>query len=289
MHYSQAIALACLTLTTIPASWSLPALARGRDCPPSLIECPDRGDEDLWADTAIPFIISPRRTDLLTTQPLLRWNPVAGATRYTVTLSGETDDWTVETSNTQIQAPPLQRGQSYLLIVEADTGAASLSEDLVSGGLEFQVLDAATAEVIAAEVLAIRDMPTDPTEKVLAIARFFRRQDLIADALAELEILVPELRSPAVYLLLGDLYREDLQLAPPALPYYEQAVAQGQKESQEFQARAHDGLAEVYAAMGRSEDALAARRRAIDLYEQSGNLNRARELERQLEEWLMLR
>ncbi len=287
MRYSQAIALACLTLTALPASLPLPAYAGDRDCPPGLIECPDRGDEDLWADTSIPFIISPRRTDLLNPQPLLRWNPVAGATSYTVTLSSETDDWTVETSDSQIQAPPLERGQSYLLIVETDTSASSLSEDLASGGFEFQVLDAAAAETIAAEALAIRDRLTDPTEKVLAIARFFRRQDLIADAIFELETLTPELRSPAVYLLLGDLYREDLQLAPPALPHYEQAVALGQTEPLAFQARAHDYLAQVYAAMERLEEALAARRRAIELYEQSGNLNRARELERQLEELLV--
>lgn len=57
------------------------------ECSKDVIKCPDRGDGKIaWNSAPIPYVISPRRTQLLNNKPILRWNPVVGATSYKLSL-----------------------------------------------------------------------------------------------------------------------------------------------------------------------------------------------------------
>jgi hypothetical protein len=51
----------------------------------------------------IPYIISPRCTLVLNPLPMLRWNGVPGASRYTVSLIGDEDVlWETDVSETEV-------------------------------------------------------------------------------------------------------------------------------------------------------------------------------------------
>ena len=64
-------------------------------------------------DVAVPYLISPRHTLLLDGKPTLRWNQVAGAKIYTVTVMGPKDlVWETRTQAAQVVygGPELQPG-----------------------------------------------------------------------------------------------------------------------------------------------------------------------------------
>ena len=82
-------------------------------------------------DNLIPYIISPRATQLLTFTPTLRWNSVPGTTSYNVRVRGGDVDWSTEVEGTEIEYPgdpPLEPDVWYLLIIEADNDKSSQDE-----------------------------------------------------------------------------------------------------------------------------------------------------------------
>jgi hypothetical protein len=91
-----------------------------------------------WNRSAHPYIISPRRTLLLDDKPLIRWNAVPNATRYTVRLREPSGViWQTEVKQVEVRysgTPVLQPGVGYALIVEADTGASSTEEGVPGWG-----------------------------------------------------------------------------------------------------------------------------------------------------------
>jgi len=275
------------------AAWAVPAgmlasLATG--CPPSPEPLLKRGDNDIintrgGSDPFIPYIISPRKTKLLDANPTLRWNPVPGATRYTVSVEGGQEDWTFETDQTELvypsDAPPLEPGVDYLLIIKTDNGKSSQSEGLA--GLGFSLLaqeDAQHARDAAAQ-LAELNLPDEA--RAFALAQVYAGYGLIAEAIETLEALLETgSQTAAVYRALGDFYRQtELSLLAQAryLDAIELAAAAGDVEGQ---AAAQVGLGEVYATLGQHDLADEQLRQARDGYEALGDVQRVSELDENL-------
>lgn len=155
------------------------------DCSADLVKCPDRGDDKItWNSAPIPYIISPRRTKLLDSKPILRWNPVAGATSYKLSLreNGAKLNWEMTVSGTEAVypgEPALKPGVRYRLIVEANTGASSESP-VVEGDTEFGLLEPKQVQGVKDAVGAIdKQVPNENAQK-LVISNLYLNTNLIA-------------------------------------------------------------------------------------------------------------
>ncbi len=239
-------------------------------------------------NSTIPYIISPRDTALLNDQPILRWNAVPGATRYTVQVRGGDLDWETETSGTEIVypgAPPLKKGRRYRLIVVANNGASSEEEEGVS--LRFSVLDDQKAELVLAKVRELKQQRLTKEAEGLALAYLYRSHELNAEAIELLEGLVKQgSQITAVYQLLGDIYLQ-VGLSRLAKGRYLTAL-QLAKRSEDV-----EGQAVVQAGLGEADDALGNKNEAVRWLENAkagyvalGDDLQLRELERRIDSLL---
>lgn len=222
----------------------------------------DHGVPRAGLDPNIPYIITPRATSLLTQTPLLRWNPVAGANEYTVSIEGKDFNWQVTTSEPTLRyegTPPLEAGEVYLLRVVADNGRASDEEG--TARLGFVMLDATQAAAIEAELAAINalDLTTDSAALYQAIV--YAEHNLIAEAIT---LLAASERPPAGQRLLGDLY---FQIGLPLEAESAYVVGLGQEADPFTQAALQMGVGKVHATLRRDPEAIAAFKQAQSLYE----------------------
>jgi hypothetical protein len=102
------------------------------------------------AETVTFRLLGPLGTVTVADRPTLRWEPVAGATGYTVTLQDETTG--VASSSSAVEAaewmPPsaLTRGHRYVWQVAAVVGGTEIvAPQPPAPAAKFQVLDEATA------------------------------------------------------------------------------------------------------------------------------------------------
>uniref|UniRef100_A0A832M4A8 Tetratricopeptide repeat protein n=1 Tax=Oscillatoriales cyanobacterium SpSt-402 TaxID=2282168 RepID=A0A832M4A8_9CYAN len=178
-------------------------------------------------DLQRPFLISPRRTLLLSATPALRWNAVSGTSHYTVQIlnSGKVV-WQTQVKEPQITYPgnpALQPGTLYSVLIQTNTGKSSQSED--NTGIEFIILRDADVKVIQAEANTILQSDFTTEVKALKLANYYGNYGisqpssyglskevaegyrLSADAIAVLETFIDKgSRSPVVYRTLGNLY-----------------------------------------------------------------------------------
>ncbi|WP_204103189.1 MULTISPECIES: tetratricopeptide repeat protein [Spirulina sp. CCY15215] len=264
-------------------------------CSPDLAGCPDRGTILAWGDTSIPFSVSPRRTKVFKSRPILRWNPVAGATSYLVTVTGVSEDgremqWSVETTDTSLVYIPesdeqvLQPGWDYLLVVETDTGVASFEESVQLGGMGFQLLDKTEEKELRSRQSLFIQQSISLEAKGLAIARLFLEYDAIGEAILLLESVLPMSETAALHLLIGELYQDRLLIAPPAAKHYERAIALADEANLEEKALAYEGLGRVRAAMQNYTDAIDLLTQARRIYEELGDRDRLEELDKTIQE-----
>lgn len=262
------------------------------ECPPDLAGCPVRGDYFTWLNKPIPYTLSPRRSKIFTTQPLLRWLPVEGATSYTVILEGPGVDWRVENiTATEIQYSgdvPLQPGDSYQFFVEADTGAVSWDEPAHSGGVGFAVLTPAEATAISASLTelqgALADQYTPQQEADLYI-----EAGLITPGIALLEKLWREDPSPELAVRLGNLYFGWLFLVEPSEQYYQAALAQTDAAPTLARAIALAQLGHLSAVKQDYEGAIAFWQQAQSVYRALGDAHRVTELDAEIQSRLQKR
>jgi tetratricopeptide (TPR) repeat protein len=258
------------------------------DCSTDLIKCPDRGDDKItWNSAPIPYIISPRNTKLLNNKPILRWNPVAGATSYKVSLreNGAKLNWEMTVSGTEAVypgEPELKPSASYKLIVETNTGISS--ENAVGeGDTEFSLLDEGEVERVKSEVGAIEKQVPNETAKKLAISSIYLNTSAIAEAIEVLESLPKTgVETPPIYRELGDLYLEKLQLVPQAEGYYLKAVNAAKPDDIEELTATRYGLGQVHAAMRNNLEAMRYLRMAKDGFQSLGDLGMVEKVEKQL-------
>ncbi|MFP4101723.1 tetratricopeptide repeat protein [Coleofasciculus sp.] len=261
-----------------------PAATEQTECTPGTYKCPHRGDI-AW-NNRIPYIITPRRTAILTDKPLLHWNGLPDANSYTVTLEGEGIEWTTQVSDTQITypgEPPLQPGGHYLLIIEADTGESSLDEPPLPGGLNFSRLDEQQAQQIQTQATQITQQPWNQTAKALALATLYSKHHLHAQAIATLESLIADgVESAAIYRKIGDRYFYHLALPLQAKPYYTKAIELAQPNDIEEKTHAQYHLGRIEAALGNPNQAKHWFTLALQGYQTLGYTQQIEDIEQQL-------
>jgi hypothetical protein len=214
-----------------------------------------RGGRDLL----IPFLITPRRTAILDDKPLLSWNAVPNATWYTVRLHGESGIiWETEVSRNQViypGKPPLEQGENYSIVVEANTGTSSSAENIPKLGFSLLEEDAAQEVKDAARKLTEAELPDET--KALELAHLYRSYNLMADAIEVLEAFVNQGKSTtAIYDLLGECYWK-IGLTLHTRDAYRQVIELAvEPEDIEYQAKAQRALGEIYVRLEQFEQAV---------------------------------
>jgi hypothetical protein len=258
------------------------------ECPADLAGCPVRGDYFTWRDRPIPYTLSPRRSKILTPQPVLRWLPVEGATSYTVILEGPGIDWQVDNiTATEIQYSgdvPLQPGDWYQFFVEADTGAVSWDEPAHSGGVGFAVLTPAEEAAIATALTELQGALADqyiPQHK----ADLYIEAGLITPGITLLEDLWQEDPSPELAVRLGNLYFGWLLLVEPSEVYYQAAVEQTEAAPTLARAIALEQLGHLAAVKQDFEGAIAFWQQAQSVYRAVGEAQAATDLDEEIQQF----
>ena len=260
------------------------------DCNKNLIRCPDRGDDKIaWNNAPIPYIISPRRTQLLGNKPTLRWNPVAGATSYKLSILENKAklNWEMTVNGTEAVypgEPVLKPGVKYRLIVEANTGVSSESP-LVEGDTEFRLLDEKDAEAVKEAVRTIEQQVPNAASQKLAIAQIYRSANLNAEAIETLEsLLAAGVETAPIYRMLGEMYQGRSQLMPQAEIYYKKAIDAAKSDDIEELTDARYGLAQVYSSMRNYPEAIQYLKLSKEGYQSLGDLPMVEKIEKQLQD-----
>ena len=239
-------------------------------------------------NSAIPYVISPRRTFVRPERVKLRWNPVAGASHYSVRLVRQRDRavlWEQEVRGTEIDypgKPSLEPGEEYLLVIESNNGKSSqLDEGANLSG--FQLLSPDGMQQVEAERQALAQQQLSQEAKALALADIYIREELLSEAIATLESLAKtKSKMIAVYQNLGDLYRY-VGLNLLAESRYQQAIALAtSNQDGEGLAMAQAGLAEVKEMLGNRDQAVQLLRQAQTGFEALGDSERVTELQGRL-------
>lgn len=249
------------------SQWRVPAgtvSAVNNGCPgtPAALK-PEFGVGDLrgGSDPAIPYVIAPRQDLVLSPTPSLQWNPVEGATQYTVSLRTRRGTvWEVTTPDSTLpypeDQPPLSPGTRYTLVVQSDTGTVSTDEP---PELAFNLLTGDEATEAAEQIAAIQalDLP-ELAQTLILIEEVYPRYQLTAAAIADLETLVSHgFEVARVRRLLGDIYlRSGLSLL--AETNYQRAIALAiATDSLEEEVMAQHGLGTLYSRTGQTARAIA--------------------------------
>ena len=260
------------------------------ECSRDVIKCPDRGDGKIaWNSAPIPYIISPRRTQLVNNKPILQWNPVAGATSYKLSLreNGAKFNWEMTVSDTEAVypgEPALKPGVSYKLIVVANTGASS-ENAVAEGDTEFSLLDEGEVERVKSEVRAIGQQVPNAASQKLAIAQVYRSANLNAEAIETLEsLLAAGVETAPIYRMLGEMYQGRSQLMPQAEIYYKKAINAAKSDDIEELTDARYGLAQVYSSMRNYSEAIQYLKLSKEGYQSLGDLPMVEKIEKQLQD-----
>ena len=240
------------------------------------------------SDRSIPYVITPRRTAVLGTEPIaLRWNPVLEAERYVVQVVGPEVTWETQVEGTQVlfdEVDALVPGAEYQVIVEANNG---LSSQLDEGAetATFERLYVEDIEIIQAGIAALPEQDLSEETQLLVAADLYIREDLLADAVNLLESLTASgTQSLEAYQDLGDIYRY-IGLNLLAQARYEQAIEIA-LASQDIGglADAQAGLAEVEVMLDQHCTAVDLLAQARDNYTAIEDVERVNELEERLGE-----
>ena len=154
----------------------------------------------------LPYVITPRETDIISDRPQISWNSVPGVANYTVKIDGI--NWEKKTDKTEIIYDgdrPLQPETRYWVTVTTDQGLSSQQDTEVG----FNVSDEQTKKTVLNAVEKIEKQPLSLTERGLVLAYLYRSYELYGDAINILEDLVNQgNKEITVYQLLGDTYLE---------------------------------------------------------------------------------
>jgi hypothetical protein len=156
----------------------------------------------------LPYVITPRETDIISDRPQISWNAVPGVVNYTVKIETDGFSWKNQTNENKIIYSgdrPLQPETRYWVTVTTDQGLSSQQDTEVG----FNVSDQQTKKIVLEAVEKIQKQPLSPTEKGLILAYLYRGYKLYDNAINILEELVNQGSSEVtVYQLLGDTYLE---------------------------------------------------------------------------------
>ncbi|MEL7035316.1 MAG: tetratricopeptide repeat protein [Cyanobacteria bacterium J06592_8] len=254
------------------------------------------GNQVFAADN-IPYIISPRHTYLLSNQPLvLRWNPVANATRYTVKIKSPSEEiWETEVSENQVtysEKNIFKPDLRYTVIIYADTEDADTEVSSLDVESPFPKKDPLgegfifVSEAEQQQILATAEQLTQQLggeAQVLTLAGFYQRKGLNTEAIAILESFIEKgYHTAAVYQMLGTLYQQ-IQLPVFAQEYYLKSLGLIEIDDVAGSAEVQAALGEVYAALGEKEKAIHWLKLANNSYQELGESERGEEVQKLLE------
>lgn len=258
-------------------------------------------------EPGIPYIISPRYTLLLAEKPMLRWNPVAGATNYTVSLYGRPKIngvvgskivlWQTQVNGTQVVyggEQPLQPGVDYWLVVVADNGQSSEKEKVTLSdyqsqirgvsGLRFQRVGQEVVSEVQAVAEQTKTLDLTAEEKALALANEYSDRNLYGEAIAILEVLVKQnTTTPQVYRTLGDFYGSTGLNLMAEQNYLKAIELAATKQNTWEKVTAQDHLGTLYAVMNRKEDALRLSKEALAGYQDLGDVELVNSLQQRIQ------
>jgi len=232
------------------------------DLQPGLVGIPCAGTRDLlrssegslinatrnWSyDGSYPLVLSPRKTKLLSRNPILRWNAVPGAKSYRIIVRSPKSSWSDVVTTTQTiypdSAPELQPGTDYKLIVETKDQSSSSEPGL---GLGFSLLDRNEAKAVTEQEARINKLGLETGTTAFLIAHLYASHEMNAEAIDRLEALAKDFKAAAVERLLADLYMR-VGLPRQAETCYLKSVNLSKDEKDEVgEMKAHLALARIY-------------------------------------------
>jgi hypothetical protein len=201
-------------------------------------------------ENSYPVILSPRRTKLLSDNPLLRWTAVKDASVYQVIVRGPDLFWmTIVRSKTEVSypdsAPKLEPGKDYKLIVR--TSDDQTSENEQTNGLGFSLLPSRKQKVILDQQEQIEHLGLQDGTTQYLLAHLDASYGVNAEAIQCLENASSGFQISATERLLGQLYLA-IRLPRQAEAHYLKSLELSQKdEDQEGQLQARLALAGIYA------------------------------------------
>jgi len=251
-----------------------------------------RGINQVEITDKIPYIISPRHTLLLPDKPLiLRWNPVADATRYTVIIKSPSEYiWETEVSENKVLYSgkiPLKTGVRYTVIIHSDTEVSSLDEESPFSkqdylGIGFALISQSQQQEIFAKSEELTQK-LDGEARVLSIAELYQQEGLNMEAIAILESFIESGNyTAAIYQMLGKIY-EQIQLPGLAKDYYLESAKLTGIDDVAGSAKVEAALGEVYATLGSKEEAIRWLKLAFNKYEKLGEFQRGDEVKLSVE------
>ena len=226
---------------------------------------------------------------MLGNKPTLRWNPVAGATSYKLSILENKAklNWEMTVNGTEAVypgEPVLKPGVKYRLIVEANTGVSSESP-LGERDSEFGLLDEKEVEQVKEAVRTIEQQVPNAASQKLAIAQIYRSANLNAEAIETLEsLLAAGVETAPIYRMLGEMYQGRSQLMPQAEIYYKKAIDAAKSDDIEELTDARYGLAQVYSSMRNYTEAIQYLKLSKEGYQSLGDLPMVEKIEKQLQD-----
>ncbi|MBW4566037.1 MAG: hypothetical protein KME32_34165 [Mojavia pulchra JT2-VF2] len=159
-----------------------------------------------------PRLISPYISDgsILTTQPLISWRAVSGATSYTVKIEGNDVNWQIKVNNTVLpypkDQPQLKFGSTYRITVFAYQGNSIISY----APLLISVLPKKEQLEIASLVKQINEFKVPLDEAAVRdLDTIFMSKNLVNESIETLKARVAaRSQNPEVYRVLADRYLE---------------------------------------------------------------------------------
>ncbi|MEO0408709.1 MAG: tetratricopeptide repeat protein [Cyanobacteria bacterium P01_A01_bin.135] len=245
-------------------------------------------------DPTIPYVTAPRHTWLEDDQFDVTWNPVAGASRYTVSLwrwSYARDErdallWQTTTADNRISYPgdpALALGRYYSIEVTTDTGVSSTADigDARSG---FQLLFEEDLDLLQRDRRRIARQDLPEPETAFYLAALYAEERLYTEAIATLTPLVEAgSTDPWIYKAMGDLHSYS-GLTELALDHYQMAHRLAARAGDaEAEAIILTSLGEVTAAADRIDEAIAHFDSAQSLYQRQSAEATANQLQQRIE------
>ncbi|MEA5518290.1 hypothetical protein [Limnoraphis robusta] len=252
-----------------------------------------RSNHQILISDRVPYIISPRHTLLLNNKPIiLRWNPVVGASRYTVMIKSPSESiWETEVSSNQViyeAYTSLKPGVRYIAIVHADINVSSLDEESPFSqqdglGMGFSILDELTQQEITTKTEQLTQKLSGEA-KTLALVELYQKNKLNDEAIEQLESLIKEnQKNAAIYHKLGELYQE-IQLPLLAKESYLKAVELIADEDIAGMAEVQAALGQIYRTLGQKKEAVYWLTLAYNQYQQLGEQQRQTEIKQLVEQ-----
>lgn len=279
------VTLQCSNGTKQPVPSGSPSGVANFCSPPQSIDDTTRGYTIAGIDPNLPYIISPRRTHLLSPTPTIRWNAVTGANSYRVRVRGGGVDWRTEVPTNQVVysgQTPLQPGQDYLITIITDNGVNSNQDPGMQIG--FTILDDSKRANLQADLTELSQQQLGEPAQTLDQAVLYQQYKLRAEAIDILESAISSNQASAtVYFNLAGLY-EEVRLTQLAINNYLQAFQQASDSSELVtKTEAAAKLAEIYSALKDTPQAQRFLQEAIQGYETLGDSTRMEEFKQKLQ------